>query len=307
MFEMTERPPSFGSVLIAKGEELPEGQPTRLRMGIVALLFLAILGTLYWAILRDLVWDWWDDANYSHGFLVPLLSAFLVWQRRKEMVALAPRGSWLGLPVLLGGIGALILGQIGAELFLMRSSLILILAGLVLFHGGREIFRVLAFPLAFLFFMVPLPAILFYAITFPLQSLAAQNATWALDLLGVPVLLDGNVIHLSQITLGVTEACSGIRSLISLLALAVAWAHLTLSGVWPGVFLVASAVPITIMANAGRVVSTGLIGQWFGMRYAQGFFHGLSGQVIFLVAFVCLLGVHGLIRLASRIRRRAGA
>ena len=270
--------------------------------GLLALLFSVLLGSLYWKILQDLVLQWWDDPNYSHGFLVPLFSGYLIWSRRKKLRMLVPLGSWTGLPLILGGIGMIILGDIGAENFLTRSSLVLILAGLVLFHLGNEIFRELVFALCFLFFMVPLPAILFYAVTFPLQRLAAQNAAWALDLLGVPVLLDGNVLHLSHITLGVTEACSGVRSLVSLLALAVAWAYLTLNGAWAKIALVASAVPITIVANAGRVVTTGLIGQWFGITYAQGFFHTFSGWLIFLFAFAGLLGVHCLIRLVRPIR-----
>jgi len=267
-------------------------------------LFVAILAALYGATLQGLVWQWWDDPNYSHGFLVPVFSGVLVWQRRKELVALVPQGTWLGLPVLLAGVGALILGDIGAEFFLTRSSLIMTLAGLILFHLGVGVFRAVAFPLAFLLFMVPLPATVFYAVAFPLQRLAAQNAADALDLLGVAVLLDGNVIHLSQISLGVTEACSGIRSLISLLALAVAWASLTLSSAWAVAALVASAVPITIVANAGRVVATGLIGQSFGIEYAQSFYHTFSGWVIFLFAFVGLLVVHGLIRLSLTVRQR---
>jgi exosortase len=272
--------------------------------GMVVLAFLGILGAVYWGILRDLAWQWWDDANYSHGFLVPIFSAWLVWRRREQLAALTLAGSWAGLPVLIVGIGELLLGDIGADNFLTRSSLIVILAGLVLFHLGPAFFRLLAFPLAFLFFMVPLPATLFYAVAFPLQNLAAQNAAWALDLLGVPVLLDGNVIQLSQISLGVTEACSGIRSLISLLALAVAWAYLTLPGGWSMLILAVAAVPITIAANAARVVTTGLIGQWIGIEYAQGFFHTFSGWIIFLFAFVCLLGVHALIGLGRARRSR---
>ena len=266
------------------------------------LLLVAMLAALYWGILRGLVWQWWDDPNYSHGFLVPFFSGFLIWQRREQLWALAPRGSWVGLPVLVAGVGALLLGDFAGESFLMRSSLIIVLAGLIIFHLGGKIFRVLTFPLLFLFFMVPLPATLFYAVAFPLQNLAARNAAWALELLGVPVLLDGNVIRLSHITLGVTEACSGIRSLISLLAVAVAWAALTMPGIWPMVGLVASVVPITVLANAGRVVATGLIAQQFGVEYAQGFFHTFSGWLIFLFAFGCLLGVHSMIRLAQSHR-----
>jgi exosortase len=276
------------------------------RAGLIILVFLGLLAGLYGGILRDLARQWWDDPNYAHGFLVPLFSGFLVWQRRKQLAALPANGSWIGLPVLLAGVGALLLGEIGAELFLMRSSLIVILAGLVLFHLGRESFQVLAFPLLFLFFMVPLPATLFYAVAFPLQSLAARNAAWMLDALGVPVLLDGNVIHLTKQSLGVAEACSGIRSLISLFSVAVAWAALTLPGIFAMAVFVAAVVPITILANGGRVVITGLIGQWFGVEYAEGFFHTFSSWLVFVFAFVCLVGIHSLIRLVqSRWQKRA--
>jgi exosortase len=286
-------------VVALKQGEISSRQLSWWRTGSLACAFLVMLGAIYAGILTELVQDWWSDANYSHGFLVPLFSGYLVWQRRAELQKLRVRGNWLGLIVLLGGIGALILGDIGAEHFLTKSSLLIVVAGLILFHLGTDIFRVLSFPLAYLFFMIPLPALVFNAVAFPLQGLAAQNATWVLDLLGVPVLRDGNVIHLSHITLGVTEACSGIRSLISLLALAVAWAYWMLPGVWPRFALVVAAVPITIVANAIRVVLTGLIGQWFGVEHAQGFFHAFEGWVIFLVAFVGLLGTSWVVRQVS--------
>lgn len=271
----------------------------------LAPLLAIILSALYWPILRDLAVQWRDDPNYTHGFLVPVFSGYLVWRQRARLAALAPRGSALGLPVLLAGIAAFLLGDLGSELFLTRASLIIVLAGLILFHLGRPVFRVVLFPLAFLIFMVPLPSIIFYAVTFPLQSLAARQAAWTLDLLGVPVILDGNVIHLSQLSLGVTEACSGIRSLVSLLGGAVAWAYLALPGRWMALVFVASTVPITIVANAGRVVSTGLIGQWFGVEYASGFFHTFSGWAVYVFAFVCLFAVHGLLRwVQGRLARR---
>src|SRR5712691_11443047 len=292
-------------LLIPESEGLPAGRSSWVQPTLVAAVFLGLLSGIYWPVLRDLTWQWWDDANYSHGFLVPLFSGFLIWRRRSDLIAVVPQGSWAGLVVLLAGVVALIIGDVGAENFLTRSSLIVILAGLVLFHLGRDALRVVLFPLAFLFFMIPLPAILFYAVTLPLQGLAAQNSVWALDLLGIPVLRDGNVIQLSQISLGVAEACSGIRSLISLLALAVAWAYLTLPGTWPMILLVASAVPITIVANAGRIVGTALVAQWLGVKYALGFFHTFSGWLIFLLAFVFLLGVHCLTRLLT-VNRRGG-
>lgn len=266
-------------------------------MGAVLAVLLLIL---YAGILRDLARQWWDDANYTHGFLVPLFSAFVVWQNRGDLKMLTPRGETKGVLLVLAGVAALVLGDLAAENFFMRSSLIIVLVGLVMFHLGRRALRVLVFPLAFLLFMVPLPATLLYAVTFPLQGLAATQAAWVLDLLGVPVLLDGNVIHLSQLSLGVTEACSGIRSLISLVAGAVAWAYLgALSGRMAVVF-VAAALPITIVANVARVVATGLIGQWFGRDYADGFFHELAGFVVYVFAFCCLLGFYGLLEAFAR-------
>jgi len=286
--------------MLQNGTEIEQGGTSWSHWALVASAFALFLAALYSSIGRALVAQWWDDANYAHGFLVPLFSGFLVWRQRGRLRVLAPRGSALGLPVLLGGIGLLVLGDLGSENFLMRSSLIVILAGLVLFHLGARVFRTVLFPLSFLFFMVPLPGVVFYAVTFPLQRLAAEQAAWVLDLLGVPVLLDGNVIHLSQISLGVTEACSGIRSLISLLAAAVAGAYLLLPSGWAMAVLVASAVPITILANVGRVVTTGLIAQWVGVEYAAGFFHEFAGLVVYLFAVGCLVGVHSLIRLTRR-------
>ena len=278
-----------------------------LRSVSVPLLALAtLLGGLYWWIIRDMIVQWWEDPNYSHGFLVPVFSGYLIWLRRAELRSLRPSPNWGGLLVLLTGIAALILGVVGAENFLMQSSAIVILAGLVLFHLGTKAFQSIAFALAFLIFMVPLPQIIFNAVAFPLQTLAAQNAATVLDFLGIPVLRDGNVIHLSRISLGVSEACSGIRSLISLLALAVAWGYLSLPGLAAQAALVTAAVPITIVANAGRIVITGLIAQWLGIQYAEGFFHSFSGFVVFLVACACLLAVHRLILLAAGHSRLPG-
>jgi len=280
-FAVASRPPTVSSVA-------------------VTVLLLALLAALYAPIVPDLVRDWWDDANYSHGFLVPLFSAVLVYKRRAAIAALTPRGSLWGLPVIALGAAAFVLGQVGAEDFVSRSSLVVVAAGMIWFHFGGAMLRVLAFPLGFLMFMIPLPAVVFYAAAFPLQTLAAKNAAWVLDHLGVPVLLDGNIIHLSHISLGVTEACSGIRSLISLLALALAWAALSMPGVLAMSIFGAVTIPITIVANAARVVMTGFVGQWFGRRYAEGFFHEFSGWLIFIVAFLCLFGIDRILRLLLR-------
>jgi exosortase len=270
----------------------------------VVLILGGLLVALYWKILAALVVQWWDDPNYTHGFLVPLFSFYLLWRRRAALVMLPRKGSFLGFGVVLVGIGVLYLGDLGADNFLVRSSLIMVVGGLVLFHLGPPVFRAVLFPLAFLFFMVPLPGVFFYAITFPLQQLAARQAAWALETFGVPVFLDGNIIHLAQLSLGVTEACSGIRSLISLAAGALAWAYLFLPVGWVTIFFVAATLPITIVANAARVVLTGLIGQYLGVEYASGFFHEFAGLVIYLSAFACLLGTQSLILAGGRLLAR---
>ena len=260
---------------------------------------VAILIGLYARVFPVWLEDLWNDPNYSHVYIVPIISGFVIWQHRGDLASLPTQGSWYGLSVLLAGLCALILGDIGAETFLMRTSLIVVIAGLVLFHMGRRMLRALAFPLGFCLFLVPMPAIFFYAITARLQNIAAETGAWGLDLLNVPVLLDGNIIHLSRVTLGVTEACSGIRSLITLVALGVAWAYLMLPKIWMQIVLVASVVPITIFSNAGRIVMTGLVGRWFGVEYAEGFFHFFSGWLVFVIAILSLLAVHGVLRAMS--------
>ena len=179
-------------------EESRERGHGRRRAGLFAGTVVAILIGLYSAVVP--VWreDLWTDPNYSHVYIVPIISGFVIWQRRRALATLPIEGSWRGLPLLLMGVGALILGDVGAETFLMRSSLIVIIAALVLLHLGPKLLRALAFPLSFLLFMVPMPAIFFYAMTARLQNLAAESGASTLDLLGVPILLDGNVIHLSR-------------------------------------------------------------------------------------------------------------
>jgi exosortase len=282
-----------------RGDEVREGLPSRVWAGVFAGAVVAILFGLYAPVLKVWLEDLWNDPNYSHVYIVPIISGFVIWQRRRDLAALPIQGRWHGLTLLLAGLCALILGDVGSETFLMRTSLIVVIAGLILLHLGPGMLRALAFPLGFCLFLVPMPAVFFYAMTARLQNIAAETGAWGLDLVGVPVLLDGNVIHLSRVTLGVTEACSGIRSLITLVALGVAWAHLMLPRRWMQIALVISVLPITIVANASRIVMTGLVGRWFGVEYAEGFFHFFSGWLVFVLAILCMLAVHGVLRAVS--------
>lgn len=272
--------------------------------GLVAFLILAILVVgLYQPVLVNLVRQWWDDENYSHGFLIPLVTAYFVWERRERLAKLAVSPSPFGLALLAAGIGMLLLGNVSAELFTTRVSLLVVLAGLVLYLFGREHLKTVAFPILYLLFMIPLPAIVFNAIAFPLQLFAARTATVMLQFMDIPVFREGNLITLANITLEVAEACSGIRSLISLLALAVTYAYFTQRQPWRRIVLGLSTVPIAIAANVSRVAGTGILAYLFGSQVAQGFFHDFSGWLIFLVAAV-LLGVEGYF--LSKLFRQAG-
>jgi exosortase len=261
----------------------------------------ASLLVLYGSVLVRLAQDWIHDDNYSHGVLIIPLAAWFAWNSRNQLAAVAPRPSHAGLAVVLAGLGILLAGLLGAELFLTRISLVVVLAGVVLFLGGWAILRVLAFPLAFLILMIPIPSILFNQVAFPLQLFASQVGQAALSGLGIPVLREGNVIVLAHTTLEVAEACSGIRSLISLLTLGIVYGYFVDPRGGVRVLIALSTIPIAILVNGARVAGTGVAAHYYGSEAAQGFFHTFSGWLVFVVAFALVFAVaHVLLRLAPR-------
>jgi exosortase len=202
----------------------------------------------------------------------------------------------------------LTVGVLGAELFLTRVSFVVVLSGAILFLAGRRQLRVLALPLAFLLLMIPLPAIIFNSIAFPLQLLASRAGAAALDLGGVPVLREGNMLILASTRLEVAEACSGIRSLVSLLTLSIVLGQLSLTRRWTRVLLAAAALPVAVIANAGRVAGTGFAAHFWNPEVAEGFFHAFSGWIVFAVAFAALMAVQRLaLWLETRNPRAASA
>lgn len=252
---------------------------------------------LYFPTLTHLVAQWWGDPNFSHGFFVPFFSAFVIWQERPSLSRLSPQPSWWGLLFLGLGLCVLIIGQMGAELFLSRISMLMVLAGLIVLFLGWSFFRALLFPWAFLLLMIPIPAIIFNQLTFPLQKLASVVASTTLPWMGVPVLREGNVIVLPAMALEVAEACSGIRSLMSLATLAVIYGYLMERRVTVRVILTLASVPIAVAANSLRIVGTGLLVQYWDPERAQGFFHEFSGWLIFVVSLVMLYLLHRVIRI----------
>lgn len=253
--------------------------------------FLALLIIVYFPILQQLVRQWATDEDVGHGFFVPLVAGYIAWGRRSELAALEWKPAWWGMIILFWGLAQSLVGTLGAELFLQRSAVLITLVGLLLVMGGTPVVKTLAFPLLLLPFMIPIPAVIYNQITFPLQLFASRVAETMLNLIGIPVLREGNVLELASQKLSVAEACSGIRSLLSLSFLSLIYAYFFDSKVWMRWALLASVIPIAILANAGRVTITGILSE-MDTDLAQGFFHLLEGWIIFIIAFVMLLLLH---------------
>lgn len=269
--------------------------------------WLVVGAALVWAYaghMTAMVHNWWIDPNYSHGFLVPLVSAFLIWRQRERLRDLAGEPNPWGLVVIAVGLVVLVVGLVGHEFFLRRVSLVPVLWGLALTAWGWPVARALVVPLGYLVLMVPLPYVLYDSVAFPLRLVAASLAGGILHALGVPVLVEGNVIHLPRVVLNVVDACSGIRSLISLLAVAVLMAHLMLRGRLRKLVLLLLVLPVAVVVNALRVVLTGLMVQRWGVSVAEGMTHEVVGWAVFMVAFVVLAGLTWLLRRLPPRRER---
>lgn len=283
---------------------------------------------VYATVLAKLVRDWWTDENYSHGLLIPFIIAYIAWGQRERFARTTQRpATFIGSAVVMAALLALWAGTAGAELFMQRTSLVLILAGTVVYFGGFAFLRLFLTPLFLLLLAIPIPAIIFNKIAFPLQLFASRCAVWAMMVFDIPVLRQGNVIELmprgaiETKKLEVVEACSGIRSLMTLVTLAVVFAYFTHPrggthaggddaepknesnvlasvvsllksyGFWRSVLILLSAIPIAIFTNALRVSGTGVLAHYYGTKVADGFFHSFSGWVVYIVAFLMLFGV----------------
>jgi exosortase len=238
-----------------------------------------------------LVRPWAAGEDMGHGFFVPIVAGFIVWRRRVELRAARPETNSWGLALVIWGALQMGLGTLAAQLFLVRSAFLISLVGVVWFLAGTRVLRILAFPLALLAFMYPIPAIVYAQITLPLQLTASRIAESMLNVLGIPVVRDGNVLELASQRLSVVEACSGIRSLVSLAFLSLMYAYFFDRRVWMRWVLVGATVPIAIAANAARVTVMGLAGE-VRADLAQGFLHLAEGWVLFVVALGLVVAVH---------------
>jgi exosortase len=263
------------------------------------ILLLTLVIVLYGHIGLRLVNDWYTLPDFSHGFLIPLFAAYLLWHQRVVLLGVPSKPSWNGLWVFIAGLLLLLVGVFGADLFLSRVSFILLAMGITWMLCGLAVVRQVRFVFLVLFLGIPLPTLVMNQITFPLQILSSQSASILLPMAGVPVFREGNVIQLASIQLEVAEACSGIRSLLSLFTLSVIYGYFLEKSTWKRVTLALASIPIAVAANAVRIFGTGICVQYWSPDKALGFFHEFSGWLMFLISLTCLYGVHGLLALLS--------
>jgi exosortase len=246
--------------------------------------------------------QWWDDPNYGHALLVPLFAAYILWREHARWGMVPVHGSDAGLAIMLLALGLLILGMLAAELFTTRISLLILVSGMIVFLAGWKMLRSIAFPVGYLAFMIPLPALVYYQLTFPLQLWASWLGAHGLVMLGVHTVRQGNLLILPNTTLEVVEACSGVRSLLSLLAAVVAYGYLAERSVGKRCLLVVVTIPVVILSNGLRLIATGILSFNFGEQVDSGSIHTLLGLAFFLLAFLSIILMHSLLRRLSHRR-----
>jgi exosortase len=291
-------------------------------------ILIAAIIFLYGSVLIKLGDQWWTDENYSHGLLIPFIIAYILWTEWDRFLDKARPLISLGAITIFIALLALWAGTAGAELYMQRMSLVLILVGITLYFFGFNGLRIAIVPLILLILSIPIPAIIFNKIAFPLQLFASKCAVAAMRLFDIPVLRQGNVIELMPLgaihtkKLEVVEACSGIRSLMTLITLAVVFAYFTHPsntdkdgsgglfssiksyGFWRSSIIVLSAIPIAIFTNALRVSGTGVLSHYYGTEVADGFFHSFSGWVVYIVALLLLFAVNWILDRIGNIVNR---
>ena len=261
------------------------------------LILLIILVNI--AEINNLVGDWLYDSNYSHGFLVIPVAIFLIWRKRKELLLPARPSRW---GILLFGFGSLlyILGIASSEHFTTRVSMLMMITGISLYYMGETNFRKIWFSFVFLIFMVPIPAVIYYSATFPMQLFASKISEVFLHVLGVPLVRYGNILNLPGYSLEVVEACSGLRSLVSLLALSSLYGHLTLSGKIRPLILFLAAIPIAIAMNILRLIFSAIAAYTISVEFAEGFLHEIAGIMVFIVALIFVVITGSILRWSEK-------
>ncbi len=267
--------------------------------------FGALLFICYAPILYRMGVQWATDENMGHGFFVPVVAGYIAWQRRELLLATPRKPNGWGLFLVVFAAAEALAGTLGAELFTARLAFVIALVGVILYLGGTRWIRILSFPLLLLLFMIPIPAIIYAQLTLKLQMLASQLGEIMISAAGIPVLRAGNTLQLPSQTLDIAEACSGIRSLMSLAFLSLVYSYFADKRVWMRWVLLAATIPIAIGANGVRVAVTGMLSE-INTKLAQGAYHETEGYIVFIVAMAALLLTHRLISFGAKKWNRAG-
>jgi exosortase len=300
---MENSSPTFGNLTWEKNRSAERPQMGTW-FGTLTLFGLVVI--MYASVLSALARQWWEDPNYGHGFFVPVFAVYVLWSERDRWSALPSRANNIGFAIMLFAIGLRVLGMLGAELFIARLSLVILICGIVIFLAGGQALRSISFPIGYLLFMIPLPAIVYYQLTLPLQLWASRLGASGLVALGIHTVREGNLLVLPNCTLNVVEACSGIRSLLSLLAAVVAYGYLAEPSKWKRSVLAFASVPIAIVTNGLRLVATGVLSYFFGPSVDSGGLHLVLGLGFFALAFLSILLMHKILGRHLRHQNPAG-
>ncbi len=264
----------------------------------IVLAIAAFLALLYWPTFRWLFQSWLTNPYYTHGFLVPFVSGFFIWTKRDELKRREP--SITGAFILALGAFVYILGFVWDMRFLCGLSLLVVLSGLALSFFGTKATRSMAFPLCFLIFMIPLPFL--EELGFSLQYTSVNASGWFLGVVGLSITTVGPEIHLGDTVFTIGIPCSGVNTLIALLALAAVYAYLLEGPFYKRAIVFVIAFPIAMLANILRIASIIMVANYYGVEVAMGFFHSASSPLFFIIAFLCLVLLGRLIGCRLRLR-----
>jgi len=273
------------------------------KFAVLLLVWAAVISP----VAPAMVGTWLNHSDNSHALLVPLISMYFVWIKREELGRIEISGSAVGGLFLAGTLVVYLVSLVGGIAVFARLMIVFSLLGLLWSCMGRQVVRVLAFPLGFLVFMVPVPDSVLGMVSFPLQLLATKIAGGVIQFCSIPVYREGNMLYFVHTQLEVAEACSGIRSIMALTMLSVIFAHLSGNGWWRKALLIVSAIPIAMLANILRVSGTGILAHFFGNKVARGFLHEFSGLAVFVFGLVLLFLVFNLLNRIGNSNPRPGS
>lgn len=270
--------------------ELPQkSHPFRINWLIGSVAIIGLI-SMYWSVVPKLVLKLWNDPNFSHGLLVPFFSFFLIWQRRNRLRLFPDRDNGaVGILLIVLATFIFIAGKAGVENFSIQLSLVIMIAGLFYIVFGKEGFMECMFPIGFLLFMIPIPFLIYDSIAFPMKIISSKLAVHLYSFAGIPVFQEGNILQLADLQLEVIDACSGIRSLMSLLAISLVVANLFQLGYFASGMLSVLVIPLTILVNATRLLMTGVLSLKYGRHFAEGTPHEITGWLMFLLGMIVLV------------------